>query len=324
MKGPEDDPNAELWEKVAAVQDRRIQGRTPVEALLDDAVELVTLARAPRYDGCQARLCAYDQLISVYEALDPVGYAPEIATTASELREEASPSMTCWFCLGLSVARSARLSGDFAKARRVLDEARAEIRMKTYADLYYGARLAAERVRLAHAEQDARAAEAAFAQLRRFVELDRDACRGRPELASRVADDEELERELAVLVELAKGEPAAAHRAYEAGCAKDAPNPGRLLIQHELLEALLAAPGAVEPDPVPALLDDMRRFTEAQGYPRDAAKVALAEIAWCRARGGDEAPARSRLEAALPKTRAEDLRLRARELGLAVDAPGAP
>ncbi|MEM9074897.1 MAG: hypothetical protein AAGE52_40745 [Myxococcota bacterium] len=309
----QEEANRELWEKVSAVQDRRVAGSVSIDELLDDAVELVAIARRPEYDSCQSRLCAYDQLIAVYEILDPVGYAPEVEKTTRELRQETGPETACFFCLAVSQTRAARLQGHLDRARRIYEETTALL-PRNYVGLYYRMRLAAQRIHLALAEKNGPAARAAFEILTGTGAFMQKQWGHVESIRSRLLDNEELIREMEVLVLLAEGHPQEAHEIYLEGCHRDAPNPGRLAVQHDLVAAL-ERENDVD---LAAILDDMATFAAQRTYPRDLARVALVQLRVARARGSDESQPIATLHKALPRLRASDLHEEAKALGVEV------
>lgn len=114
----DDAANKELQRRMMALQEARVRAERPLEQLLDDAMGLVALAGEPRFEGCPARICVYDQLIAIYSRIDEVGYAPDIEAIAERLLPGVGPESQCYECVEGSRLSALEDSGRIEEAER--------------------------------------------------------------------------------------------------------------------------------------------------------------------------------------------------------------
>lgn len=111
---------AEIERRIEALHERVQDGLywslEPLDKLLDDAMELVTLVSSPDGSGSSSRLCAFNDLLSVWEAIDHPGYASEIARTCQELLPEVATGSGCLNCLRDMLAGALVTSGRLEEA----------------------------------------------------------------------------------------------------------------------------------------------------------------------------------------------------------------
>jgi hypothetical protein len=308
--GHDDDPCDELWDAVMALQSRRVGGGRPAE-LLDDAVALVQLSRAPRFDGCQAQTCASDQLLEIYGLLDASGYAAERESIAAKLRERLDVTTPCFACLGVTVALGAHARGRSADALAILAELEAKSAISdSYTATYYRGRNALATLQIAAEIREAEAARTALAVLAR---LDAAVHRWAPNRDEEVEDMRrdviEQHAEGLVYEAIARDEIEEAVERYDRGVRSHERSSGRIDVELLLLER---APqrlwGRLREVGVNAL-----EHARERGYTRHCCRAVLVLHSWGMV---SDADARAELAEQIPLLRSDDLTARARAMGL--------
>ncbi|BDI28522.1 hypothetical protein CCAX7_005730 [Capsulimonas corticalis] len=102
------------------------------------AEEAVREAMSPKYNGLPQRVCVFDDLVGVYQGLDPLGYAAEIEDACAQMERYQPDPYSCAHCL-----RAIRIDHDLEHGR--LEEAKsgalaglkAPERTDHYPPLYY-------------------------------------------------------------------------------------------------------------------------------------------------------------------------------------------
>ena len=100
----------------------------PLPQLLDEAMELATIAGEfdQKYDGANS-VCAYDEIISIYEKLDHVGYAEEIERICRGMLERTSLTSQCHFCMRSQLFSAQLAQGKHDEASATAAETRADL-----------------------------------------------------------------------------------------------------------------------------------------------------------------------------------------------------
>ena len=68
------------------------------EAALDCAARATVAVRAPQFGAFPQRICLHEDLITAYQGLDPVGYAPLIQNALDYMEREIAPGVDCEAC----------------------------------------------------------------------------------------------------------------------------------------------------------------------------------------------------------------------------------
>ncbi|MFT7583105.1 MAG: hypothetical protein ACI9MR_004791 [Myxococcota bacterium] len=270
------DPCKELATRMSAVQKRRHGVRQTVAEALDDAVGLVRYAQAPQFAACSARLCAYDQLISVYEMIDRVGYASEIAKTSSTLRDEVTSADTCHACLTSSMVGALTDQGKLDEAVDLAAKTIEELDLHWLMQAYYATILIDKQLWIALARRDGVEAQRLLARLEGFEQESAiwNAQYDNATVRSVSGNIAELVREKRVLAALAAEDVEEAVAHYAAGLAHDDPSGGRLEVQVALIQQLTTA----QAKRLAPLVTETLEYARLRGYARASVQIALATL----------------------------------------------
>jgi hypothetical protein len=82
----------------------------------DLAVQTALESRKPDYAQARTRICVYQDLVLTYFGIDPIGYAEPIQAALNHMQEQATPQMTCRFCMTSLMIHAKLALGEFEKA----------------------------------------------------------------------------------------------------------------------------------------------------------------------------------------------------------------
>jgi hypothetical protein len=97
------------------------------------AIEAAVESRKPEYRNFREFVCVQNNLILVYEGIDPLGYADEIKEAIDLTIDQTNPQMSCHYCLNHRLMDYHLNNGELYKAR---DQA-AKFFAITHAQLHY-------------------------------------------------------------------------------------------------------------------------------------------------------------------------------------------
>ncbi|MEM9954749.1 MAG: hypothetical protein AAF846_24300 [Chloroflexota bacterium] len=82
------------------------------------AIKAAIDARAPVYRNYQEYICIQQDLILVYQGIDPIGYAPEIKEAIDLMLDSTTPTMQCHHCLKQTLVQYHIDKGEIEQANK--------------------------------------------------------------------------------------------------------------------------------------------------------------------------------------------------------------